>query len=118
MSKCIQLPFGVVRNKEKEKEIQLNLPPNYKKDVLFDQLSCVTELNNPMLKDVIRNGITDSKTLQKYLLAIVILEDSIQDSLDMITTDGDFINAGICKILDLKEPNLMEKKNKSCRVNF
>ena len=118
MSKCIQLPFGIVRNKEKEKEMQLNLPPNYKKDVLFDQLPCVTELNNPTLKDVIRNGITDGKTLQKYLLAIGILEDSIQDSLDIITTDGDFINAGICRALDLKEPNLMKKNPKSCRVSF
>ena len=66
---------------------------------------------------MVRNGIIDSKTLQKYVLATGILEDGIQDSLDMITTDGDLNNAGIHRVLDLKEPNLM-KKNKSCRVSF
>ena len=87
-----------MRNKEKEKKMQLNLPPNYKKDVLFDQLPYVEERNNPTLKDVIRNGITNSKTLQKYLLTMTILEDSIEHSLDMITTDGDFNNAGIPRV--------------------
>ena len=60
---------------------------------------------------MVRNGIIDSKTLQKYLLATGILEDGIQDSLDMITTDGDFNNAGIHRVLNLKEPNLMKKTN-------
>ena len=96
------------------KKMQLNLPPNYKKDVLFGQLPYVEELNNPTLKDVIRNGITNSKTLQKYLLTMSILEDSIEHSLDMITTDGDFNNAGISRVFYLKEPNLMKKENISC----
>ena len=34
-SKYIQLPFNVVKNKEKENKLSLNLPPNYKKNVLF-----------------------------------------------------------------------------------
>ena len=98
--------------------MQLNLPPNYKKDVLFDQLPYVEELNNPTLKDVIRNGITNSKTLQKYLLTMSILEDSIEHSLDMITTDGDFNNAGIPRVFYLKEPNLMKKKTYPVELVF
>ena len=39
-----------------------------------------------------------------------ILEDSIEHSLDMITTDGDFNNAGVPRVFYLKEPNLMKKK--------
>ena len=110
-SKYIQLPFGVVRNKEKEKKIQLNLPPNYKKDVLFDQLPYIAEFKNSTIKEVMRNGIVDKVTLQKYLLATGFLEGTIQDSLDMIVTDGDFNNAGIHRELDLKEQNLMKKPN-------
>ena len=78
---------------------------------MFYQLPYIAELNTPTLKDVERNGINDSKTLQKYLLVAGILEDEIKDSLDMITTDGDFNNAGIHRVLDLKEPNLMKKSN-------
>ena len=65
-TKYIQLSVGVVRNKEKEKKIQLTLPWNYKKDVLFDQL---TEFKNPTLKEIMRNGIVNNLTLQKYLLS-------------------------------------------------
>ena len=110
-SKYIQLPFGVVGNKEKEKKIQLTLPPNYKKDILFHQLPHTPELKNPTLKEVMRNGLVNNLTLQKYLLAKGILKDSIQDSLDMIVRDTDFNNARICRALDLKEPNLMKKTN-------
>ena len=69
---------------------------------MFDQLPYIAELNNPTLKDAVRNGITHSKTLQEYLLAMGILEDGTQDSLDIITADGDFNNAKIYRVLDLK----------------
>ena len=36
--KHIQLSFGVMRDKNKEKYIKLNLSPNYRKDVLSEQL--------------------------------------------------------------------------------
>ena len=78
---------------------------------MFDQLPYVTELNNLTLKDVTRNGITDSKTLKKSFLVTGILDDIIQDSLDIITRDGNFNNVGIRMVLNLKEPNLMKKTN-------
>ena len=78
---------------------------------MFDQLPYVTELNNLTLKDVTRNGITDSKTLKKSFLATGILDDIVQDSLDIITRDGNFNNVGIRLVLNLKGPNLMKKPN-------
>ena len=61
--KSIQLPFGVVRDKSKEKLIKLNLPPNYRKDVLFDQLPFLDHLENASIKDVIKDGIVDNLSL-------------------------------------------------------
>ena len=58
--KSIQLPFGVVRDKSKEKSIKLSLPPNYRKDVLFDQLPYLGHLKNPAIKDVIKDDIIDN----------------------------------------------------------
>ena len=58
--KSIQLSFGVVRDKSKVKLIKLNLPPNYRKDVLFDQLPYLGHLENPAIKDVIKDGIVDN----------------------------------------------------------
>ena len=78
---------------------------------MFDQLPYVTELNNLTLKDVTRNGITDSKTLKKSFLVTGILDDIVQDSLDIITRDGNFNNVGIRLVLNLKGPNLMKKPN-------
>ena len=55
LDKHIQLPFGVVSyNKSKEKSIKLNLPPNFRKDVLFDQLPYLTHRENLAIVDVIK----------------------------------------------------------------
>ena len=75
--KSIQLPFDVVRDKSKEKSIKLNLPPNYRKNVLFDQLPYLSHLENPTRKGVIKDGIIDNLSLQKYVLATGLLKDSI-----------------------------------------
>ena len=94
--KSIQLPFGIVRDKSNEKSIKLNLPPNYRKDVLFDQLRYVVHLENPAIKGVIKDGIVDNLSSEKYVLATELLKNSIQDSLDMIVTDGKVNNASEC----------------------
>ena len=73
--KSIQLPFGFARDKSKEKLINLNLPPNYRRDVLFDQLPYLGHLENPAIKDVIKDGIMDKLNLQKYLLATGLLKE-------------------------------------------
>ena len=59
----IQLSFGVMRDKSKEKKIKLNLPPNFRKDVLFDQLPYLAYVENPAIADVLKNGIVDDLSL-------------------------------------------------------
>ena len=107
----IQLPFGVARVQTKEKLIKLNLPPNFRKDVLFDHLLYLGYLEDPAIKDVIKNGIVDNLALQKRLVKTRLLKDSIQDSLDMIITDGKFKNASVRRVLDTKYPLVMKKSN-------
>ena len=102
--KSIQLPFGFIRDKTKEKLIKLNLPPNFRKDILFDHLPYLGHLKNPAIKDVIKDGIVDNLALQKYLLATGLLKDSTQDTLDMIVTDGKFNIASVRKVLRSKYP--------------
>ena len=53
----------------------------------------------------------DSLALQKFLLATDLLQDSIQENLDMIVTDGGFNNASINWALDTKFPSIMKKPN-------
>lgn len=45
IGKSIKLPFGIVRDKTNEKLVKLNLPPNCKKDVLFNQLLYLGDLD-------------------------------------------------------------------------
>ena len=109
--KSIQLRFGVVRDKSMEKWIKLNLSPNYRKDVLFDHLPYLSHLENPAIKDVVRDHVVDNIALQKYLLVTGLLKYSIQNSLNMIVTDAKFNNAGIRRELDTKDPTIMKKPN-------
>ena len=111
-SRYIQLPYGIVNNRIKEKKIHLNLPPNYKNQVLFDLLPYSAHLENPTIPDVVNNGIKDKETLQKSLLATGILKSSIQDSLNMIVSDDRKLSdAAVHRQLDLKIPSVMKKPN-------
>ena len=104
----IQLPYGYVENENDEK-INLNLPKNFKKELLFDELPFVAQLNNPAIENVIKGKENDDISIQKFLLATGLLEDTIQNNLDMIVTDSDFNNAGIRRVLDQKYPTIMGK---------
>ena len=64
-----------------------------------------------MLIKIIKNGIVDDVVIQKYLLPNGLLQDSIQQSLDMVVTDGFFNNAAVRRELDQKYPTLMKKPN-------
>ena len=98
VSRHIQLPYGVVNNGIKEKKTPLNMPSNYKKHVLFDQLRYSAHLENPTIWDVVNNGINIKETFQKYLLATGFLKSSIQDSLDVIVADdGKLSKAALCR---------------------
>ena len=110
--KYIQLTFSVVRDKSKEKSVKLNLPPNFKKDVLLDQLPYLTRLENLAIVDIVKNGIVDDLNLQKYLLATGLLKDSIQDGVDMIvSSDEKLSDAAVRRQLDAKFPFFMKKPN-------
>ena len=63
----IQLPFGVKYNDESK--ISLNLPSNYKSDVLFSQLHYLTHLDQPIFKQRLEDVLKDEKGIQKFLLA-------------------------------------------------
>ena len=79
----IQLPYGYVENESDEK-IHFNLPHNFKKDLLFDKLTFIAQLNNPAIDNVVKGKENDDLSIQKFLLATGLLEDTIQNNLDMI----------------------------------
>ena len=78
---------------------------------MFNHLPDLGYLGNPAIKDVVRGSVIDNIALQKYLLVTGLLKDSIQNSLDMIVTNGKFNNAGIRRALDTKYPTIMRKPN-------
>ena len=49
--------------------------------------------------------------MQKFLLATDLFQDSIQENLNMIVTDGSFNDASIHWALDIKFPFVMKKPN-------
>ena len=65
------------------------------KGVLFDQLPYLNHRENPAIKNVIKDGIVDNLSFQKYFLVTGLLKDSIQDSLDVIVTDGNLNSAAV-----------------------
>ena len=112
--KIIQLPYGVISEKsDPENELQSNFLPNFRKDILFDKLLYLTESKNPTLINIIKNGVVGNLEFQKYLLATGLLQDSVQQSLDMIVTDGGFNDAAVRRELDLTYPSILKKAKPS-----
>ena len=110
--KIIQLPYGLISEKSDPKnELQFNFLPNFRKDILFDKLLYLTESKNPTLNNIIKNGVVGNLEFQKYLLATGLLQDSVQQSLDMIVTDGGFNDAAVRRELDLTYPSILKKPN-------
>ena len=104
----IKLPYGYVPDENPNEKLYFDLPLNYKKSLLFDKLPYIAQLNNPAIDDVIQGKKNDDLSIQKFLLPADLLQDTIQDNLDMIATDGDFNNAGIRRALDTKFPSVMK----------
>ena len=104
----IHLPYGFLENDD-ENKINFDLPRNFKKELLFENLPFVAQLNNPAIENVVSGKNTDDISIQKFLLATGPLEDTIQNNLDMIVTDSDFNNAGVRRVLDQKYPTIMGK---------
>ena len=99
-SSSIQLPFGFIPDQKTENDLQFNLPLNYKKNVLFNKLPFVRKLDNPAIENIVNGNDADDLSVQKFLSATNLLQDSVQESLNMIVTDGDFNNASIRRVLD------------------
>ena len=107
----IQLHFGYVRDENEGGELHFNLPLNFKRDILFDKLPYVAHLQNPAIDNVLKGGKVNDLALQKYLLANGLMQDTIQENLNMLVTDGDFNNASVRRELDTKYPSVMKKSN-------
>ena len=107
--KPMRLPFGVVRDKDKQNYIKLNLPPDYRM-FLLEQLPYLVQLGNLAIADIVKNGTVDNMILQKYLMATDLLKDSIQGRLNMIASDdGKLSNAAVRRQLDTKILSVMCK---------
>ena len=109
----IKLPYGLVSDDKEKEKIRFNLPLNYKKDVLFQQVPYFAEANNPAIDDVVSGNKRDDLSIQKFLLSKGVLEDVVLDNLDMVVTDRKFNNAGIRRKLDLKYPSIVKKPTAS-----
>ena len=109
----IKLPYGLVSDENNKEKIRFNLPLNYKKDVLFQQVPYFAEANNPAIDDVVSGNKRDDLSIQKFLLGKGVLEDAVLDNLDMIVSDRKFNNAGIRRKLDLKYPSIIKKPTAS-----
>ena len=110
-SGSIQLPYGFIRDKNPGGELHFDLHQDFKKELLFKKQPYVAHLENPVINDVVKGGKVDSSALQKFLLATDLLQDSIQENLNMIVTDGGFNDASICRPLDTKFLSVMKKPN-------
>ena len=69
------------------------------------------KLDNPAIENVVNGNEADDLSVQRFLLATDLLQDSVQESLKMIVTDGEFNNASIRRVLDTKYPSVMKKPN-------
>ena len=105
----IKLPYGLVSSDKNQEKIRFNLPLNYKKDVLFQQVPYFAQANNSAIDDVVFGNKNDDLSIQKFLLSKGVLEDAVLDNLGMIVTDRKFNNAGIRRKLDLKYPSIIKK---------
>ena len=109
-SSSIQLPYGFIRDKNPGGELHFDLHQDFKKELLFEKQPYVGHLENPAI-NVVKGGKVDSLAMQKFLLGTDLLQDSIQENLNMIVTDGSFNDASICRALDTKFPSIMKKPN-------
>ena len=92
-SGSIQLPYGFARDKNPGGELHFDLHQNFRKELLLEKQPYVANLENPAINDIVKGSKVDSLALQKFLLATDLLQDSIEENLDMIVTDGGFNNA-------------------------
>ena len=76
------------------------MPTNYKSEVLPSQLPYLANLEDPVFQSNIQNVINNREDFQKYLLAAGDLSKSIQESLDLVVSNG-----GLSKVSCTKSNN-------------
>ena len=108
-SGSIQLPYGFIPDKNLGGELHFDFHQDFKKELSFKKQPYVAHLENPAINDVVKGSKVDSLALQKFLLATDLLQDSIQENLNMIVTDGSFNDGSIRRALDTKSPSVMKK---------
>ena len=91
----IQLHYGFIRDKNTGDELYFDLHQDFKKELLFKKQRYVAHLENLAINDVVKGGKVVSLALQKFLLVTDLLQDSIQEYLNMIVTDGGLNDASI-----------------------
>ena len=62
----IQLPFGFAPDENPDDDLFFDLQLNYQKNLLFNKLSYIAQLNNPAIDDVVRGKRTDDISIQKF----------------------------------------------------
>ena len=69
----IQLPFGFVPDQNPDDDLYFDLPINHNKNLLFNKVLYIAQLNNPAIDDVVRGKKTADIRIQKFLLATDLL---------------------------------------------
>ena len=86
----IKLPYGMVN---KEKQIKLNLPKNYRASQYFNKLPYLSNTGHPAFQNSIIDTLNSRADLQKYLLATSDYGQNIQENINTVVTDRKFNDA-------------------------
>ena len=93
MSKTrIQLPYGVIENEPTFKFQNLK---NEEANNYFRNLPYLDEINKPEVQNDTLNLIKNKASFRKYLLATSDLGNSLQDIINQVVTDGDYLKFNI-----------------------
>ena len=104
----IQLPYGYVNE---QKQIQFNLPSNYKESFYLDKVPYLTT-KNPMVENNLINLIKNRDDLKRWLLATGDYGAEIQENLNAVVGhDEKFTNSIIRHALDLKDDAIFRNPN-------
>ena len=104
----IQLPYSYVN---KEKQIQFNLPNNYKESFYFDKVPYLTT-KAPAVESNFINLIKNRDDLKRWLLATSDYGNEIQENLNVVVGhDEKFSNSIFRHALDLKDDPIFRNPN-------
>ena len=104
----IQLPYRYVKN---NKQVQFNLPSDYKESQYYKEVPFITN-ENTAVKNNILNLFKNREYLKKWLLATSEYGNEIQQDLNAIVSYGEkFNNAVVRHSLDRKDEAIFCNSN-------